>query len=337
MSSHQAAILPQKGGPLAIVQRPTPSPGPNELLIEVHAVALNPVDIHQRDKGVFVEAYPAVVGSDVSGIVAETGSAVSTPKGTRVTAFASAFLRKGDPNYGALQKYVLVSSEMVTVLPDRFSFIEGSVFPMAALTTWNGWLWAGVAREMTMAKEGILVWGGSSSMGAFAIQGAKVSGYTVYATASSQHHEYLKGLGASRVFDYKSEDVLSEIVNAAREDGLVFKIGYHATGSQQLSVDVLDALRGGEKVKLAIAPIVDTTVKVPEGVETAFVMPPEDPEERKERCAWIFKSWLEEKLSAGQLVPSPRIQVVEGGLESANKALDELKAGVSGVKLVLEL
>ncbi|KAJ5191250.1 zinc binding protein [Penicillium cinerascens] len=339
-STHQAAIIPQQGGPLSIVQRPTPTPGPKELLIEVHAVAVNPVDVYQRDMGIFISEYPAVVGSDVSGIVVKSGSSVDTviPEGTRVTAFASAFYQKGAPNYGALQRYVLVSEEMVTVLPDSFSFTEGSVFPMAALTTWNGWLWAGVPREpSSKGTEGVLVWGGSSSMGAFAVQAAKLSGYTVYATASPQHHEYLKGLGASRVFDYKSEDVLKKIVNASREDGLTFKMGYHATGSQQLSVDVLDALRGEEKVKLAIAPRVDIDVKVPKGVETAFVSAPEDPEERQERLVWIFKTWLQEKLAAGQLVPSPRIQVVEGGLESANKALDELKTGVSGVKLVLEL
>jgi NADPH:quinone reductase-like Zn-dependent oxidoreductase len=340
--THQAAVIPQKGGPLAVIQRQTPEPGAEELLIEVHAVALNPVDFYQRDMGIFIEDYPAVIGSDVGGVVVKTGSSVSsdTPKpGTRVTAFASAFMQKGNPNYGALQKYVLVSEETVTVLPDSFSFIEGSVFPMAALTTWNGWLWAGVPREVSpKGEEGVLIWGASSSMGAFAVQGAKLSGYTVYATASPQHHEYLKGLGASRVFDYKSEDVLKRIVDASKEDGLTFRIGYHATGSQQLSVDVMDALRGGpEKVKLAIAPRLDASVKVPEGVESAFVLPPEHLEERKERCSWIFKTWLQGNLAAGKLVPSPRIQVVEGGLESANKALDELKAGVSGVKLVLEL
>ena len=175
-------------------------------------------------------------------------------------------------------------------------------------------------------------------MGSFAVQAAKLSGYTVYATASPQHHEFLKGLGASRVFDYKAGDVLKQMLNAAKEDGLEFKMGYHATGSQQLSVDVMKALSGeAEKVKLAIASIVDTSVKVPESVETAFVSPPEDLEMRYEQCAWIFKTWLQEKLATRQVVVSPKIKVVEGGLESANQALDELKAGVSGLKLVLEL
>ena len=128
-TTHQAAIVPQKGGPLAIVQRETPTPAPNELLIQVHAVALNPVDIYQRDRGMFITDYPAVLGSDVSGIVAKVGSSVTLAPGTRVTAFASAFMHQGSPDYGALQRYVLVHEEMVTILPESYSFTEGSVFP----------------------------------------------------------------------------------------------------------------------------------------------------------------------------------------------------------------
>src|SRR5437764_1056724 len=70
-ATHQAAILPQKGGPLSVGERATPEPGPNEVLIEVKAVALNPVDYFQRDFGMPpVPVYPAVIGSDSAGIVA---------------------------------------------------------------------------------------------------------------------------------------------------------------------------------------------------------------------------------------------------------------------------
>lgn len=342
-TKHQAAIIPQKGGPLSVVERPTPTPGPKELLIEVHALALNPVDFYQRDLGLFIQDYPAITGSDVSGIVIKTGSDVhaDTPKpGSRVTAFASSFFHKGRPEYGAYQRYVLVNENNVSILPASYTFVEGAVFPMAAMTTWNGWLWAGIPRvvDSMPERQGVLVWGASSSMGCFAVQEGKLMGFAVYATASPKHHAYLKSLGAARVFDYTAEDVVSQIVDAAREDGLSIRVGFHATGSQQLSVDVMGQLRGeAGSVKLAIAPRLDTDVKVPDGVETAFVQPPLDPEERKERCRWIFGEWLQGKLAAKQLVASPQIKVVDGGLQSANKALDELKAGVSGLKLVLEL
>jgi NADPH:quinone reductase-like Zn-dependent oxidoreductase len=289
--------------------------------------------------GFFIEEYPAVIGSDIAGIVVQTGSGISpnTPTiGTRVAALASSFYHKGNPDHGAMQKYVLVGEDTVAILPDSFSFVEGCVFPLAALTVWNGWLWAGIAREpiSPAEKKGVLVWGASSSMGALAVQGAKNMGYTVYATASSQHHEYIKTLGAARVFDYKAEDVASEIL---KEDGITIRIAYHATGAQQVSADIISKLAAGDQGKLAIAPIVEKSLNLPENVESAFVQAPDQPEAREERLHWIFGTWLQEGLAANQLVASPRIKVIEGGLESANKALDELKAGVSCTKLVIEI
>jgi NADPH:quinone reductase-like Zn-dependent oxidoreductase len=262
--------------------------------------------------GFFIEEYPAVIGSDIAGIVVQTGSGISpnTPTiGTRVAALASSFYHKGNPDHGAMQKYVLVGEDTVAILPDSFSFVEGCVFPLAALTVWNGWLWAGIAREpiSPAEKKGVLVWGASSSMGALAVQGAKNMGYTVYATASSQHHEYIKTLGAARVFDYKAEDVASEILNATKEDGITIRIAYHATGAQQVSADIISKLAAGDQGKLAIAPIVEKSLNLPENVESAFVQAPDQPEAREERLHWIFGTWLQEGLAANQLVASPRI------------------------------
>lgn len=73
------------------------------------------------------------------------------------------------------------------------------------------------------------------------------------------------------------------------------------------------------------------------GVEARFVAAPGDEKERVEFFHFVFGVWLKEKLEKGEFVPSPRIQVVKGGLKSAQKGLDELKKGVSGVKLVLEV
>lgn len=72
-------------------------------------------------------------------------------------------------------------------------------------------------------------------------------------------------------------------------------------------------------------------------MEVKYIAPPEDEKEKKEHFHFVFRVWLKEKLEKGEFVPSPRVQVVQGGLESAQKGLDELKKGVSGVKLVLEL
>ncbi|KAJ5107802.1 hypothetical protein N7456_004477 [Penicillium angulare] len=340
---HQAALISEKGSQFAITERETPKPGPGELLVKVKAAAVNPVDYYQREMGIFIEKYPAIVGSDIAGVVAETGPEMrpdAPKKGDRVIAFASAWLNAGKPDYGAFQEYVLVSQDIISFLPESFSFVEGSVFPMAAWVSWNAWLWAGIPRGYQAdSSEGVLIWGAGSSMGALAVQEAKLMGFgAVYATASEKNHEYIRGLGATRVFDYKDEGVLESIVSAAREDGVKVKIGFHATGEQQVAVNVMGALKSGEGVsKMGIAPVLDPELKVPDGVETAFLLPPDDEEARRERTRWIFGDWLQTKLADGEVVASPHIKLVEGGLESTNKALDEWKAGVSCTKIVFEV
>lgn len=340
---HLAAILPSKGSALEVVHRSTPTPAANELLIEVKSVALNPVDHYQRDYGFFIKDYPAVIGSDVAGIVISAGSDVSAdaPKpGTHVAAFATAFYAQGAPDYGALQRRVVVPAENVVPLPQGLSFNEASLLPMSVATTWAGWYVVGLPRDTAYTaadKKGLLVWGGASSVGSGAVQSAKLMGFHVYATASEKHHEYLKSLGAFRVFDYKKENVVESIVKAAKEDGITIQTGFDAVGQLRSCLDVLKEFKGEGTSRLAHAPRLDENAPKEDGVQVTFVAPSDDVKERTEHFHFVFRVWLKEKLEKGEFVPSPKVQVVEGGLESANKALDQLKGGVSGVKLVLEI
>lgn len=342
-SQHLAAIIPKKGSPLEIVHRPTPSPGPGELLIEVHSIACNPIDHYMRDIGFAIASYPAVPGSDISGIVVAAGSSVpaAAPKiGTRVTAFAQAFFEQGNPDYGAFQKKVLVPASSVCPLPDGMSFNEGAILPMAVQTSMAAWYTIGLARDTKVTpedKKGVLVWGGSSSVGGAGVQQAANMGYVVYATASLQHHEYVKKLGASKVFDYKDSDVVKNIVTAAKRDGITIDLAYDAAGALQSILEILNAAKGDDVAKLASAVSLGPQPPIVEGVNIKFVAAPKDPAERSEWCQWLYWTWLKEKLLTREFLPSPTIKVVDGGLGSANKALDELKGGVSGVKLVLEV
>ncbi|KAL8654309.1 MAG: hypothetical protein Q9226_003484, partial [Calogaya cf. arnoldii] len=74
-----------------------------------------------------------------------------------------------------------------------------------------------------------------------------------------------------------------------------------------------------------------------EGVEVKFVAAPTEEKPQTEFFAFVMNRWLKEKLEKGEYKPSPAIKVVDGGLDGLNKGLDELKAGVSGTKLVLEI
>ncbi|KAE8451324.1 hypothetical protein EG329_003953 [Mollisiaceae sp. DMI_Dod_QoI] len=342
LHQHLAAILKSKGSFLELIHRPTPTPGPDELLIEVKSIALNPADHAQRDLGILIASYPIILGSDVAGIVISTGSSVSPQfkAGDRVLAFVSAYFENSNLDYGAFQTRVLAKEWMTTPLPDSMSFSEGAMMPMAVSTSSMGMYTLGIYRDMMYSaadKRGMLVWGGASSIGSATLQTAKLKGFRVYATASPKNHELLKSLGASHVFDYHDVDVVEKIVKTAKEEGIILDVGFDAVGQLQSCLDILKEFRADGKAKLAEAiPQREDSIKE-EGVEVGFKVPWNSNEAQREHFQYTFNIWLKEKLEKGKFVPSPRLQVVEGGLESLDKYLDVLKAGVSGVKLVLEI
>jgi NADPH:quinone reductase-like Zn-dependent oxidoreductase len=345
LGHHLAAILPSKGSSLETTHRLTPTPGPNDVLIEVKSLALNPIDYFQRDTGLFVnDIYPTIIGSDVAGTIISTGSSVPASifkNGTHVAAFATLFWKGYDHlDYGAFQKYVLVPYTYVTPLPDKIGFNEGSLLPMAVQTALSGWYVLGIPRDTALTpadKRGMLVWGGASSVGSAAVQSAKLMGFTVYTTASTKHHDYMKELGASRVFDYKEKNVEDAIIEAAREDGLTFDMAYDAVGQLQSCLDIVNALKGEGTAKIASAPVVTERSPKLDGVKVTFVSTPSEEVARQEHLHYLFGFWLKEKLERGEFVPSPKTKVVGSGLECLNMGMDELKSGVSGVKLVIEI
>lgn len=244
------------------------------------------------------------------------------------------------PDYGAFQTRVLVPAENAVPLPHGMSFNEASLLPMAVVTAWSGWYSIDVPRDTAYTpahKKGMLVWGGASSIGSAAVQIAKSMGFIVYTTASEKHHEYLMTLGASKLFDYKAEGVVESIVKAAKEDGVTIQTGFDAVGQLQSCIDILKEFKGKGTLKLASAiPLSDESPKSEE-VEVKFVAAPLDEKERLAFFYFVMRVWLKEKLENGEFVPSPKIKVLEGGLKSVQKGLDELKSGVSGLKLVLEV
>ncbi|KAL8851061.1 MAG: hypothetical protein Q9221_004051 [Calogaya cf. arnoldii] len=341
---HQAAVLPSAGSRLSVVERDTPEPGPDELLIETKAIAVNPVDYYQRDFGrPPIPSYPAVLGEDVAGLVVKVGSNVLNPPppGSRVLAFASSFYQNGSPDHGAFQQYTLARSEGVTPLPDNLSFEEGAILPLAVLTALSAYTTLGIPLDTKYTpadKQAILIWGASSSVGSLAVQSAKTMGFTVYATAGAQNHEYVKTLGANAVFDYKSSDVISQIANKAAQDGVNLRTAHVVVDNAlQQTLDVLKLTKGDGPAKVAHAALLPEDSPTLEGTEIKFTFPPTDIDERNKHIYNCFHVWLKDGLSSGTIVPSPRIQVVPGGLAALNDALDILKAGVSGTKVVVRV
>ncbi|RJE24497.1 Alcohol dehydrogenase GroES-like domain protein [Aspergillus sclerotialis] len=339
---HEAAILPQQGGLLSSGKRSTPQPGPNEVLIEVKAVALNPCDYYQRDYGIPpVRVYPAVLGSDTAGVVANLGSNLTMVPGpgSRVIAFASSFCQNGSPDHGAFQKYTLAQSEAVIPLPDSLSFEQGAVFPLAVLTALTAWTTIGIPLQTRYApadKQAVLIWGASSSVGTFAVQSAKTLGFTIYATASPQHHDLVKKLGAHAVFDYKAGDVVSQIVSAVKKDGVRLHTAHCVVdGALQPTLDILKETKGDAPAKVVHSAFLPEGHPTLDNTQITFNFPSMDEVARIQHMKEVFHGWLNPGLQSGAVVPSPNIQIEGGGLAGVHAALDKLKGGVSGTKIVV--
>jgi NADPH:quinone reductase-like Zn-dependent oxidoreductase len=372
MATHLAAVSPAKGQPFELQTRPTPKPGPDELLIAVKSVALNPADAHMRDQGLFIPTYPTVIGFDMSGLVLEVGddvpSSASFRPGTRVAAYAASFWRSCDPDYGAFQERCIVPWQHAVPLPDEsMSWNHAATLPVAVEVALNAWDAMGIPRmgEDTasapvpagctgtdtnggtrMGKgEALLIWGASSSVGTMGVQTARLlrddpnfSFAAVYATAGSANQRYVGSLGADRVFDYKDSQVVDAIVSAAKEDGLVIRHCFLATGQLAPCQAVLKAFLGEAKTaKIASAPVVPPNAEVVNGVETIFVFPSTVEGERLEQFRYWIGTWLRENLAKGTIRPSPEPSVVGKGLWAINAGLDKLLQGVSCTKFIIEI
>ncbi|OOG00871.1 hypothetical protein ASPCADRAFT_202701 [Aspergillus carbonarius ITEM 5010] len=358
MPNHLAAVSLAKGAPFQLQARPTPQPGPNELLIAVKSIALNPADGIMQDQGLFIPTYPTVVGFDLSGLVLKIGNDVPIegpgpcfqPGITRVAAYAASVWKSCDPDYGAFQEVCLVPWHHALILPEGISWNQATTLPVAGQVPLSAWDMMGIPRvgesspSSTQKTDALLIWGASSSVGTMGVQTARIlredhnsSFAAVYATAGAANQEYVTSLGADRVFDYNEPQVIDAIVAAARKDGLVIRYCFLATGQLASCQAVLSAFVGcDQKAKIGSAPLIPPNAEDVDGVETILVMPSMDEDERLAQ----FKYWmgtLRENLANGTIRPSPEPRVVGKGLGAINAGLDVLRRGVSCTKLVVEV
>jgi NADPH:quinone reductase-like Zn-dependent oxidoreductase len=199
---------------------PRPVPKPDEILVEVRAVGLNPID-NMVPKGTFKPMLkfqlPATLGSDVAGVVVEVGSRVTRFKpGDAI--FASVF----DLGRGTLADYAVVPESAAAIKPANLDFVQAASIPMVGLTSWQA------LKERANIKPGqkVFIPAGSGGIGTFAIQLAKHLGAKVGTTTSTANVDLVRSLGADEVVDYKKqefEDVLRDhdaVLGTVRGDAL---------------------------------------------------------------------------------------------------------------------
>ena len=194
----KAIRIHQYGGPevLAQVEMERPTPGPNEVLIRIHAASVNPVDWKIRAgymKDILPFTFPATLGSDVSGTVEEIG-----PRAAR--------LKRGDEVYASLglegggyAEYVVAKEAIVAVKPGTLDHVRAAAIPVVGLTAWQALFEVAQLR----AGQKVLIHGAAGGVGNFAVQFAKAKDAYVIGTSSSRNQTFLRELGVDKAVDYQ--------------------------------------------------------------------------------------------------------------------------------------
>jgi NADPH:quinone reductase-like Zn-dependent oxidoreductase len=195
---------------------PRPAPGPGEILVRVHYAAQNPTDW----KSVSYRPGGLTVGCDFAGTVEDANGSAWTP-GQRVAGWVHGL--RPDPPRGAFAEYLVTEASLVCAVPDAVHLRDAATVPLAFATAVQALLQRmGLPEPAAPAAAAdalpILINGGASSVGLYAIQLAKLSGLRVIATGSNA--ELLRSYGADDVVDYKSPD-WPEQVRALTGDNLL--------------------------------------------------------------------------------------------------------------------
>ncbi|WP_079419404.1 zinc-binding alcohol dehydrogenase family protein [Thiomonas intermedia] len=372
MSLNQAAWINAKGQPLSVSEAPMPRPGAGEILVRNRAIALNSFDGIVQTLGSMVTpwvSYPAILGSDVAGEVVVVGASVSRFKpGDRVLGLALGIDKIANRSVeGAFQKYVILRQEAATELPDSISFERAAVLPLAIATAACGLflddqlgLRAPSVQRSEPTGKTVLIWGGSTCVGSAAIQLAVAAGYEVVTTASPKNFDYVRGLGASYVFDYNDTDVVVTMAKHLADRDMAGALAI-AVGSGASCIDVMSRCRGQRMVSMASSPLPINDAPLTRQFFWKLTRLPQlaagflglairaRVRGVATRAIWgtalmkgtlgkqIFNEFLGPALASGRLVPAPKPLVVGHSLEALPEALALLRRGVSASKVVVSL
>jgi len=190
----RAVVITRHGPPevLEVQDRPDPSPGPGEVLIDVHAAGINFADLMARlDLYPDAPKPPCVVGYEVAGTVAAEGEGVDgqLAVGARVMA---------PSRFGGYAERAAVPADGVIPLPEQLSFEEGAAIPINYATAWE----ALIRAANLQTGERVLIQAAAGGVGIAATQIARHAGAEVWGTASPSKHEAIRGFGVQHALDY---------------------------------------------------------------------------------------------------------------------------------------
>jgi NADPH:quinone reductase-like Zn-dependent oxidoreductase len=212
---------------------PRPQPRADQVLIRVHAAAVNPVDwkIRQGYLAFLNIPFPATLGCEIAGVVEESSSRFQ--KGDEVYAFLALNRNGGFADYAAA-----FESE-VALKPSSLDFVRAASLPVGALTSWEVLFDHGKLE----AGQTVLIHGAAGGVGAVGVELAKWKGARVIGTASAANLEYLRELGVDEIIDYKT----ARFEDNVRDVDLVFD----TIGGETLARSFAVVRKGGRLVSVA--------------------------------------------------------------------------------------
>ncbi len=281
------------GNPDVLQEQTVSMPKINEdqVLIEMYATSINPVDSNIRAgtvKEAFpVQQFPHILGMDVAGVVKEVGANVlGLNRGDRVYGLGAT---------GSYAAYVAAPSTMLAKLSPDTPFHIAGALPVVALTAWHSLFQYGRLQP----GERCLIHAGAGGVGHLAIQMAKLAGAYVITTASASNHDMVKELGADEVIDYRNAD-FSKIVN---EVDLLLDAVVGADQEKNFKV-----LRNGGRVVSIVTPdIADIAQDYQVNAQFVLVQPARN--ELEEIEAWVRASKL--KVHIDRILPFEEAALIE--------------------------
>ncbi len=192
---------------LNIGELPVPSPGPDEVLVQVAAAGVNPIDRRLRagELTEYIErTFPVVPGWDLAGKITAVGDNV---EGWQVGDEVSGLAFTWSIQHGTYAEFAPVNASSIAAKPKSLSFVQAAALPLVSLTAWQS------LAEFAALKPGqsVLIEAGAGGVGSVAISMAKHLGATVYTTASAKNADYVRKLGADHVIDYRQENYVDVI------------------------------------------------------------------------------------------------------------------------------
>ncbi|KAL4998632.1 putative zinc-binding dehydrogenase family oxidoreductase [Aspergillus recurvatus] len=259
-------VVDGKSSRLCKEEIPRPRPGESQVLVKLSHAAQNPTDVQSFDSNAFGDG--AVLGCDFVGEVIELGSKVTRlAKGEIIAGLVWGGEVKG---LGAYSQYCLADERISFRLPEGISRAQASTIPLASATAWLALFSKDcLALDRSQARgSSVLVWGGSSSVGLYAIQLASRYGFEVVTTCSPKHADLVRSYGAKHVFDYKDEKTVEKIKSAAPS----LMQAFDTIGSKSSSTAASKSFSAGPGTLCTVRPGKANTEDVVQGTRVTDVL-----------------------------------------------------------------